>query len=160
MGQRNKTTFRQMSLYRTTVEADATLGGSLGRRNFRQLNRVPFFWIISLSSSFTSIETVWLSRDGERWGSGTYEYLVPALRPVKTAETVSHRQNNSVQEVGTPPVPSNLCYSSTCSFNSCAEQSHKDSVRRATVEEQLKQRVVQLYHSSQGLGLELNKDQY
>ena len=113
MGQRNKTTFRQMSLYRTTVEADATLGGSLGRRNFRQLNRVPFFWIISLSSSFTSIETVWLSRDGERWGSGTYEYLVPALRPVKTAETVSHRQNNSVQEVGTPPVPSSLCTSLT-----------------------------------------------
>ena len=47
----------------------------------------------------------------EVWGrSGTYEQLVPALRPMKTEETVRHRQNNSViKEVGTPPVRSNLC---------------------------------------------------
>ena len=32
-----------------------------------------------------------------------------ALRPAKTAETVSHRQNSNVKEVGTPPVLSNLC---------------------------------------------------
>ena len=34
--------------------------------------------------------------------AGTYEYLIPALRPAKTA---SHRQNNNVKEVGTPPHP-------------------------------------------------------
>ena len=32
-----------------------------------------------------------------------------AHRPAKTEETVSHRQNSSVKEVGTPPVRSNLC---------------------------------------------------
>ena len=46
-------------------------------------------------------------------GSGTYEKLVPALPPVKTEETVSHLQNNSVKEVGTPPVPSGSCTSLT-----------------------------------------------
>ena len=35
--------------------------------------------------------------------------LSPALRPAKTEETVSHRQNNSVKEFGTPPVRSYLC---------------------------------------------------
>ena len=35
--------------------------------------------------------------------------LVPAVRPVKTEETASHRQNNSVKEVGNPSVRSNLC---------------------------------------------------
>ena len=51
-----------------------------------------------------------LIRDGgeEGGGRGTYERLVRALRPVKTEETVSRYQNNSVQEVGTPPVPNNL----------------------------------------------------
>ena len=42
-------------------------------------------------------------------GGGISEQLVPALRPVKTEETVSQRQNNSVKEVGTPPVQSSLC---------------------------------------------------
>ena len=45
-------------------------------------------------------------------GSGTCEQLVPNLRPVKTEETVSHRQND-VKEVGTPPAPSNLSTSLT-----------------------------------------------
>ena len=31
-----------------------------------------------------------------------------------------------------------------CCFNSCVDQSHKDSVRNVSVEEQLKQRIVQL----------------
>ena len=48
---------------------------------------------------------------GKRGGSGTYEQIVPALRPVKTEETVSHRQNSNVKDVGTPPVRSNLCTS-------------------------------------------------
>ena len=46
------------------------------------------------------------------WGGGaggTYEYLVPALRPAKTEETVSHRQNNAVKEVGTPSERSSFC---------------------------------------------------
>ena len=64
-------------------------------------------------------------------------------------ETVSHRQNIDVKEVGTPPVPSNLRISLTAVSTSCAEQSHEDSVREATVEEQMKQRTVQLYVTAQ-----------
>ena len=36
-----------------------------------------------------------------------------ALRPVKTEETVSHRQNNNVKEMGARAVPRNLCTSLT-----------------------------------------------
>ena len=47
---------------------------------------------------------------GGGWGErGRQEQLVSALRPVKTEETVSHHRNNSVKEVGTPPVRSNMC---------------------------------------------------
>ena len=35
--------------------------------------------------------------------------MYSSSQPVKTKETVSHRQNNTIKEVGTPPVPSNLC---------------------------------------------------
>ena len=41
----------------------------------------------------------------EGWGaggSGTYEQLVPALRPVKNEEITA--LNNNIKEVGTPPV--------------------------------------------------------
>ena len=38
---------------------------------------------------------------------GTYVYL--ALGPAMTEVTVSHRQNDNVEEVGIPPVQSNLC---------------------------------------------------
>ena len=37
-----------------------------------------------------------------------------------------------------------LVYTANCCFNSCAEQSHKDNVRKATVEEQLKQIIFEL----------------
>ena len=68
--------------------------------------------------------------------------LIQAVRPVKTEETVSHRQNNDVKEVGTPPVPSSSVYSATrFFFKSCSEQSHKDGVRKAAVEEQLGSKV-------------------
>ena len=40
-----------------------------------------------------------------------------------------------------------VCFANCC-FNSCAEQSHKDNVRRAIVEEKLKQKVVQLSEPS------------
>ena len=51
----------------------------------------------------------------------------------------SHRQNNSRTTV----------YSATCSFNNCAEQSHKDTVRKATVEEQLSSKtILQLWEPS------------
>ena len=106
-------------------------------------------WVLCstfLSCCLTSTEAAYgLSETGDRgWGegSGTCEYLVPELRPVKTEETsvvvevllyvhrnrrfirdgeprtststftqllssenVSHRQNNNVKEVGTPPDP-------------------------------------------------------
>ena len=76
-------------------------------------------------------------------GSGTYEELVQAPQHAKTEETVSHRQNNNVKEVGTPPVRSNLCTSLIAvSTAARAEQSHKDSVRKATVEEQLSSKTI------------------
>ena len=97
----------------------------------------------NLQSSFILLYVhrshIQLIRDGTghagEWGGGrrgvenTYEQPVPAFRPVKTEETVSHRQNNDVKEVGTPPVPSNLCTPqlalSTAVPN--GEQSRKDS---------------------------------
>ena len=45
--------------------------------------------------------------EGE-WGWGTYEKLDQTLRPAKTQDIVSRRQNNTVKEVGTPPVRINL----------------------------------------------------
>ena len=88
-----------------------------------------------------------------RWGdggrSGTYKQLVPALRPMKTEETVRHRQNNNViKEVGTPPVPKRLVYSATCSFNSCAKNRHKGRVRETSCSN-LKQKTVQLTMTAQ-----------
>ena len=75
--------------------------------------------------------------------SGTYEELVQAPQHAKTEETVSHHQNNNVKEVGTPPVRSNLCTSLIAvSAAARAEQSHKDSVRKATVEEQLSSKTI------------------
>ena len=44
---------------------------------------------------------------------GRAEQFVKTLQPAKTEETVSHRQNNGVSEVGTSPVPSNLSTSLT-----------------------------------------------
>ena len=41
-----------------------------------------------------------------------------------------------------------LVYSANCCFNCYAEQSHKDNVCSTAVEEQLKQRVVQLSEPS------------
>ena len=82
---------------------------------------------------------------GRRGRGEGHEQLVHALRPAKTEETVSsQRQNNTVKEVGTPPVQSTLCASLIAVSTSCAEQGHKDNVREVTVEEQLMQRAVQL----------------
>ena len=56
----------------------------------------------------------------------------------KTEETVSHRQNDNVKEVGTPPVQCNLCTPlialSTVERNKVTKTC---SVRKASVEEQL-----------------------
>ena len=75
-------------------------------------------------------------------GSGKEEQLVRALRPAKTEEIVSHRQNNNnVKGGGDPASAKQLVYFANCCFNSCVEQSHKDSVREPTVEEQLSSKV-------------------
>ena len=42
-------------------------------------------------------------------GTGICEQLDSALQAAKTEETVSHRQNNHVKEVGTPPHPEQQC---------------------------------------------------
>ena len=44
----------------------------------------------------------------------------------KTEETVSRRQNNSVKEVGTPPVPSNLCTSLIAASTAVRRKSLED----------------------------------
>ena len=44
---------------------------------------------------------------------GRDEQFVKTLQPAKTEETVSHRQNNGVSEVGTSSEPSNLSTSLT-----------------------------------------------
>ena len=66
------------------------------------------------------------------------------LRAVKTEEAVSHRQNNCVNEVaGDPASAKQLVYSANLCFNSCAEQSHKDSVREAAVKERVCSKTIQ-----------------
>ena len=45
---------------------------------------------------------------GGWWVGGTNEWFFSELRP---EENDSHRQHNSVKEVGTSPLPSNLCTS-------------------------------------------------
>ena len=78
------------------------------------------------------------------WGGGRVPMnSLPLRGGGGVEETVSHRQNDDVKEVGTPPVRSNLRTPLTAVSTSCAEQSHGDSVREATAEEQMKQRTVQ-----------------
>ena len=68
------------------------------------------------------------------------KHHVYLLTYVKTEETVSHRQNKNVKEVGTPPVRINLC--TPLIAVSTAEDRHKDSVRNATVEEHLSSKTI------------------
>ena len=68
--------------------------------------------------------------------------------PQKTEEAMDHRQNNNcVKAVGTSPVRSNLC-TPLIAVSTAVPNSHNDNVRSTTVEEQLKQRVVQLSEPS------------
>ena len=60
------------------------------------------------------------------------EQLVRAVRPAKTEETVSHRQNNDVKDVGTPPVQSSLCTSLTA-----VSTAVRNKVTKTVSEEQL-----------------------
>ena len=64
--------------------------------------------------------------------------------PQKTKEAMDHLQNNSyVKAVGTSPVWSNLC-APLIAVSPAVRSSHNDNVRSTAVEEQLKQRVVQV----------------
>ena len=57
---------------------------------------------------------------------------------------MDHRQNNSyVKVAGTSPLRSDLC-TPLIAVSTAVRSSHKDNVRSTAVEEQLKQRVVQL----------------
>ena len=57
-------------------------------------------------------------------GQSGSRYLVRALQPSKPEETVSHRPEHNVEEVGTWPVPIKpLVYFAKYCFNSCVEQS-------------------------------------
>ena len=82
-----------------------------------------------LETSNTAVGSVCVCGGGGGGGSVTYEQLIPALRPVKTKETVSHLRNNNVKEVGTPSVRSNLC-TPQLAGSTAVWNSHKDSVRR------------------------------
>ena len=77
---------------------------------------LAFFSYIIFLPVCTSLNQV-IDRERER-GGGEEERefnksqlieLIQAFRPAKTEETVIHRQNNKLKEVGTPPVRSNLC---------------------------------------------------
>ena len=63
------------------------------------------------------------------------------LRPVKTEETVSHRQTN-VKEVGTPPARSNLSTSLTAVSTAVPDKVTRTVSRKATVEEQLSNKAI------------------
>ena len=69
-------------------------------------------------------------------------FLVRSLRPVKIKETVSHHQNNSVKEVGTPSEPSNLCTPLTAISTAALNKVTKTVSRKARVEEQLGSKTV------------------
>ena len=49
-------------------------------------------------------------------------------QPVNTEKTISHHQKNKCKVGGDPTIAKQFVYSATCFFNSCAEQSHTDSV--------------------------------
>ena len=66
----------------------------------------------------------------------------------KQTNKQTKQQQLYVTAVGTSPVRSNLCAPLNCCFNSCAKQSHNDNVRSTTVEEHLKERLVQLSEPS------------
>ena len=68
--------------------------------------------------------------------------------PQKTKDSMDHHQNNSyVKAVGTLPVGSNLC-ALLIAVSTAVRSSHNDNVQSTTVEEQLKQRVVQVSEAS------------
>ena len=62
--------------------------------------------------------------------------MIRTLRPAKIEETVSHRQNINVKEVGTPPVRSNLC-TPLIAVLTTVQIKVTETVREATVEAQL-----------------------
>ena len=101
--------------------------------------------LVSKTCCFTSTEARWHIRDNEKrgngggWvGGGGVSGSSTRSYPQNTEEAVDHQQNNNyVKAVGTSPVGSNLCTPLlNCCFNCCVEQSHKDSVRSTTVEEE------------------------
>ena len=71
---------------------------------------------VLLSWCFTSAETIRLIRNwkGVRGWGVRMNSSFKRSDPQKTEETVSHRQNNTIKEVGTQPVRSNLCASLIC----------------------------------------------
>ena len=104
--------------------------------------------LVSKTCCFTSTEARWHIRDNEKrgngggWvGGGGVSGSSTRSYPQNTEEAVDHQQNNNyVKAVGTSPVGSNLCTPLlNCCFNCCVEQSHKDSVRSTTVEEEIVQ---------------------
>ena len=65
------------------------------------------------------------------WGLGMiYEQLIPSALIFKSKQDC-HHQNNRYYSDGEPASAQQLMYFATCSFNSCGEQSHKDSVQPA-----------------------------
>ena len=83
---------------------------------------------------------------GGREGEGVARPRAPTLQ--KTEEAVDHRQNNSYVKAAGPRQCEAASVPRNCCFNCSAEQSHKDNVRSTAVEEQLKQKVVQLSEPS------------
>ena len=73
-----------------------------------------------------------LNRDGERGGgvwSGTYEQLVPALRPVKTEETVGYCQNNMLRRWGPRQCEAACVLRSLLFHQLCGTKSQRQSLK-------------------------------
>ena len=68
--------------------------------------------------------------------------LLPALRPAKTEETVSHDQNNNDKEVGPLPVRSNLCTPLIAVSTAVREKVTKTVSEKQAIEDQLSSKTI------------------
>ena len=94
----------------------------------------------SLSRCFPSTETIRLIRDGKRGGEGAGSMNSSPKRsdPQRLKRQSATATATLLRRWGPRKCElKQLVYFTNSCFNSCAEQSHEDSVRKAAVEEQL-----------------------
>ena len=89
----------------------------------------------------TSTETIRLIRDG-KGRKGMRRIARPRAPTRKGRRDCRPPSERQCQGGGDPASEKQLVYFANCCLNSCSEQRHKVSVREATVEEQMKQKIV------------------